>query len=166
MTERDAVLQKAREPRSEESIEAEARYKLERGKKIAVLEQLIKTPEWKIFKDLVEEEELLKWESKVMDPQAIETGVTQAMAVVTGPDGSPQTQKVPAPIEGMSLAMQVYWRIGVAWGIRNTLTYAERAIKGYVRMMEAQNKQRQLLNQAGARAPISGINKNPADGGS
>ncbi len=167
MSEKDAILQKAREPRSVESVEAEARYKLERGKKMAILEQFVKTPEWKIFKALVEDEELLKWEQKAMDPQAIETGVVMVTATVPGPDGTPTQQKMPTPVEGNFLAMQVYWRIGVAWGIRNTLTYAERAVKGYTKMMEAQERQRKMmLGVSPGRASISGIDKNPIEGGS
>lgn len=166
MSEIDVMLAKARAPRSDESVDAEAKYKKSRGVQINALRDLLKTVEWTMFEKMVNEDELDKWEAKVLDPTALETGSVMAEAMVPGPDGKPVRQKMPAPIEGQSLAMQMCWRLGVAWGIRNTLTYPGRAIKGYARMMESQRAQQKLLDASGKRAPISGINKNPVEGGS
>lgn len=167
MDEREAVLQRAREPRSAESIEAERRWKLDRAKQIEAMKQLTKTPEWEVYKDLVIAEEQEKWERQALDPSELQSGVVMT-EVVSGADehGMPVKQQMPSPVEGMTWIMKRVFAMGVAWGVRNGITYPERAEAGYTRMMEAQARQQQLERLAGNRAPISGIHTNPIEGGS
>ena len=146
-------------------IEDERKYRLDRSVQVEALKALVKTPEWKVFAGMVELEELELWERKTLDPTALVTGVSMVSTAVPNELGQKTVQEMPSPTEGMSFSMKMIFSMGVAWGVRNTLSFPARVQKVYEKYLESRMRETQLASLASGKTPISGIDKNPVEGG-
>lgn len=148
-SEREAMLSRAREPRSAESLQAEQASRMKEEQQAAALDALVKTPEWKVYAQLARVEQE-SYEFQAMDPNELLQGMTTKRVPGLAPEGPTAANPaasatVVQPVDGTTWVLKRTFLQGAAWGAHSALTFPDRFLEALRRKQALRMKTARVI---------------------